>query len=296
MDIYQIPRSFGTHDGTFHADEVTACGLLLLFDLIDWNKIHRTRDPQVLATCEYVCDVGGIYDPSKKLFDHHQVDYQGPMSSAGMILEYLKSIGKITGKDYNVFNKALIMGVDAHDNGMDPQIPGVATYSNVVSNFTPIKHEVTSEEQDKAFYQALEFVYGHLHRFWERYQYIKSCREAVSVAMEPQKKFMLFEHTIPWMDSFFELGGVKHPAEFVVMPSGTHWKLRGVPPSMDDKMKVRKPLPSEWAGLLEEDLKKITGIPGAIFCHKGRFISVWETKEDALKALELVLGKEEITK
>jgi uncharacterized UPF0160 family protein len=75
------------------------------------------------------------------------------------------------------------------------------------------------------------------------------------------------------------------------MPSGKHWKLRGIPPNMDDKMKVRKPLPDAWAGLLEEELRKITGIDGAVFCHKGRFISVWETREDAMKALNLVLKK-----
>lgn len=292
MNISKIPRSVGTHDGTFHADEVTACGLLLLFDLIDEDKISRTRDPDILARCEYVCDVGGIYDPSKKLFDHHQVDYQGSMSSAGMILLYLKSIGKLSEKDYSVFNKSLIMGVDAHDNGLDPQTPGVATYSHVVSNFTPIKHEVTPEEQDQAFHKALDFVYGHLRRFWERYQYIRSCKQAVVDAMKPRKEVLLFDHTLPWMDCFFEMGGLDHPAKYVIMPSGKHWKLRGIPPSLDDKMKVRKPLPLEWAGLLEEDLKKVTGIPGAIFCHKGRFISVWETKEDALKALELVLKHE----
>ena len=54
-------------------------------------------------------------------------------------------------------------------------------------------------------------------------------------------------------------------------------------------MKVRLPQPKQWAGLLDEDLKRISGIPGAIFCHKGRFISVWETREDALKALEYTL-------
>ena len=42
-EIAKIPRSVGTHDGTFHADEVTACALLLLFDLVDGNKIIRTR-------------------------------------------------------------------------------------------------------------------------------------------------------------------------------------------------------------------------------------------------------------
>ena len=38
----------------------------------------------------------------------------------------------------------------------------------------------------------------------------------------------------------------------------------------------------------EEELRKMTGIAGAIFCHKGRFISIWETREDALQAFEKV--------
>jgi uncharacterized UPF0160 family protein len=56
-------------------------------------------------------------------------------------------------------------------------------------------------------------------------------------------------------------------------------------------MNVRRPLPEHWAGKLGEDLKKETGIEGAIFCHKGRFTSVWETKQDALRALKHVLGE-----
>lgn len=76
------------------------------------------------------------------------------------------------------------------------------------------------------------------------------------------------------------------------MPSGHHWKLRAIPPTNEERMKVRQPLPKEWAGLLEDELKKVSGIRGAIFCHKGRFISVWETKEDAMLALQHVLGAE----
>ena len=70
-------RSFGTHDGSFHADEVSACALLLLFKRIDRDKIVRSRDPLLLAQCEYVCDVGGVYDPHIKRFDHHQLAYEG---------------------------------------------------------------------------------------------------------------------------------------------------------------------------------------------------------------------------
>lgn len=290
MDQPKKARSCGTHDGTFHADEVTACALLLLFNRIDRDKIVRTRNLAILNGCEYVCDVGGIYDPARKLFDHHQLEYQGALSSAGMVLLYLKEQGLLSEHGYTFFNQVLVLGVDAHDNGKDLQIPGICTYSNVVSNFTPISHDVSSGVQDGAFFEALEFAYGHMKRLWERYQYIASCRQIVAEAMNENKECLMFDKAIPWLELFFELDGNRHPARFVIMPSGTHWKLRGIPPSLDERMKVRLPLPKDWAGLLDEDLKRVTQIPGAIFCHKGRFISVWETKEDALLALEKVIA------
>lgn len=291
MNTQKIPRSFGTHDGTFHADEVTACGLLLLFNLIDQDQIIRTRDLKLLGNCEYVCDVGGVYDPHQKLFDHHQAGYEGSLSSAGMILLYLKHTGIINPKEYDLFNLSLVLGVDAHDNGKDPQIPGLCTYSNIVSSFTPIFHDSDPATLDSSFFEALEFVKGYLNRLWNRYKYIQSCRQTVAESMMKYKECLIFEQNIPWMESFFEMDGIHHTAKFVIMPSGKHWKLRGVPPCFEDKMKVRVPLPQEWAGLIEEDLKKVSGIEGAIFCHKGRFISVWETREDALKALEIALHK-----
>jgi uncharacterized UPF0160 family protein len=287
----KIARQFGTHDGSFHADEVTACALLLLFNLIDIDKIERTRDMEILNTCEYVCDVGGVYDPNRKLFDHHQAEYTGSMSSAGMVLLYLKNANILSKHAYDFFNHSLIAGVDAHDNGRDPQIPGLCTYSHLVSNFTPISHETSPEEQDKAFHEALQFALGHLSRLWLRYQYMQSCAQIVAEAMARKDECLMFEKSIPWLEIFFELDGASHPAKFVIMPSGKHWKLRGIPPTLDERMKVRSPFPKEWAGLLDEELKKVTGISGAIFCHKGRFISVWETRADALKALKYALEK-----
>jgi uncharacterized UPF0160 family protein len=289
MSDFKIPRSFGTHDGTFHADEVTACALLVLFNLIDRNRVVRTRQHDVLARCEYVCDVGGVYHPDQKLFDHHQVEYQGSMSSAGMILMHLYHSNIISLKEREFLENSLIIGVDAHDNGKELHSNGVCTYSHIISNFTPISHEADDRELDEAFFQALEFAVQHLDRMWKRYQYIQSCRQTVAEAMAKGGDCLMFDKSISWLEIFFDLGGASHPAKFLIMPSGGHWKLRGIPPSLNEKMKVRVPLPQAWAGLLEEDLKKKTGIPGAIFCHKGRFISVWETREDAIKALEYVL-------
>lgn len=279
------PRSFGTHDGGFHADEVTACSLLLLFDCIDKNKIVRTRDPEKLERCDFVCDVGGVYDPEKRRFDHHQAGYKGPLSSAGMVLLYLKEQKLLSPHLYDVFNNSLIRGVDAHDNGVAKMESGTTSFSQVVSNFLPIDQEAPPEEIEEAFQNALSFVLGHLQRLRARALYTLECQKMVSQVMQEGKEVLFFDASIPWIESFFELGGEHHPAQFIVMPSGKHWKVRGIPPSLSERMKVRKPLPAAWAGLQDKELVEATKIEGAIFCHKGRFISIWETKEAALEAL-----------
>jgi uncharacterized UPF0160 family protein len=271
---------------------VSAVALLIVFGLVDKDKVVRTRDLKLLNECEYVCDVGGIYDAAKKRFDHHQSEYIGEMSSAGMIWLQMKESGLVDQATYDFLNRSLIFGVDAHDNGkVTPEI-GTCTFSQVITNFVPPVYDAPHEEQTRAFFEAVDFVVGHLRRLLERFAYIQGCREKVALAMKSREKFLIFEEAMPWMDSFFEMGGESHPALFVVMPSGTHWKLRGIPPNLAERMKVRKGLPVKGAGLLDEDLKKVSGIPGAIFCHKGRFISVWETKEDVFKALEYVLKEE----
>lgn len=285
-------RSLGTHNGSFHADEVTACALLLLFDFIDKDNVFRTRDPDILDNCEFVCDVGGVYDPSIKRFDHHQVEYQGPLSSAGMILLYLNDQKIITEKFFRFFRECLVHGVDLHDNGQMNLESGICTFSHIISNFMPIEYTATSDDLDKAFFEAVDFTLSHLTRMKRRYEYTLGCKEEVEENMKSNHVCLFFDRSLPWLENFFSLGGERHSARFVIMPSGNHWKLRGIPPSLKQRMKVRTYLPKKWAGLHEDDLKKITGIPGAIFCHKGRFISIWETKEDAFKALDLILQKE----
>ncbi|XP_060679085.1 UPF0160 protein MYG1, mitochondrial, partial [Hemiscyllium ocellatum] len=62
----------GTHGGTFHCDEAVACFLLRVLPQYQDAEIIRTRDPQVLEECDVVVDVGGVYDPDRHRYDHHQ--------------------------------------------------------------------------------------------------------------------------------------------------------------------------------------------------------------------------------
>lgn len=282
----RIPRSVGTHDGSFHADEVTACALLIMFNLIDEDKIVRTRNPDKLAQCEYVCDVGGVYSIELKWFDHHQVSYSGPWSSAGMVLDYLKVIGLLGVEEYDFLNNTLIHGVDEQDNGRFFSREGFCSFSDIIKIYNP-QEEDNSTDADFIF--ALRFTIDLLSRLRKKFRYDCMCRDIVRTAMQTQGVCLYFDRPLAWQENFFFLGGESHPAAFVCFPTAGQWILRGIPPNLDRRMEVRIPFPEGWAGLLGQELAEATGIPGAIFCHKGLFLSVWDSRESCEQALHMVL-------
>lgn len=62
----------GTHDGTFHCDDVTACYMLKQLSRFRDHEIVRTRDPDTLAKAEIIVDVGSVLDVEALRLDHHQ--------------------------------------------------------------------------------------------------------------------------------------------------------------------------------------------------------------------------------
>ncbi len=68
-----IGKRIGTHSGSFHCDEALGCYLLSRRTAeYAGAEIVRSRDPEVLKDLDVVIDVGGVYDPARRRFDHHQ--------------------------------------------------------------------------------------------------------------------------------------------------------------------------------------------------------------------------------
>jgi uncharacterized UPF0160 family protein len=142
-------KQIGTHSGSFHMDEAMGVAMLTKYTA-EWKdaKVTRTRDKTLLDTLDLILDVGGIYDPSKHRYDHHQKEFQDTftpdydvrLSSAGLIYrhfgkEVLKNITEdiiktygvnmtVSEDEYNLVYKRLydklILYVDAVDNGVEP--------------------------------------------------------------------------------------------------------------------------------------------------------------------------------
>lgn len=178
-DAYKtpIPRrktqlTICTHNGRFHCDEVMATAMLKYLHN-DKCKIIRTRDENVIKYHQnfsesMVIDIGRVYDPENKCYDHHQEEFNEPftdketdmhipLSSCGLIYRHYgkpiitsmifelyggnhgfvsKDIDRIFYKFYSIFVKP----IDAHDNGIvDCESKDKAyfhcTLSGIVSQF-----------------------------------------------------------------------------------------------------------------------------------------------------------------
>jgi hypothetical protein len=79
--IEVAPNTIGTHSGTFHCDEILAVYLLSKHPEFSSHKLLRTRDQALLDQCDIVVDVGSVFDPSKKRYDHHQKTFHETFSS-----------------------------------------------------------------------------------------------------------------------------------------------------------------------------------------------------------------------
>ena len=56
-----------------------------------------------------------------------------------------------------------------------------------------------------------------------------------------------------------------------------------------DSFESRKALPQEWRGIRDDELSKVTGIPGCVFVHASGFIGGNKTFEGALELAQKAL-------
>lgn len=188
----------GTHDNTFHCDDVTACFMLKQLDRFKHHEIIRTRDPQLLANAEIIVDVGDVLDIKRLRLDHHQRSFnqtihdyhpwlrttnpnKAPrLSSSGLVYAIFghELIRKFLNIDDNAENKKAVDAIyekcyveffeeiDAIDNGVSI-VSGdniVFNYhinsgiSNRVGRFNPISAKASPEERLEKFHKAMEMV------------------------------------------------------------------------------------------------------------------------------------------
>uniref|UniRef100_A0AC34GA46 Uncharacterized protein n=1 Tax=Panagrolaimus sp. ES5 TaxID=591445 RepID=A0AC34GA46_9BILA len=249
-------NNIGTHDGKFHCDEVFGCVLLkqlpefkdasIIRTQFKDASIIRTRDPEILKQCKLILDVGGIYDPTKLRFDHHQrefketmkslkaLDFDTKLSSAGLIYHYfgrrvlaillhldLTTHEEILNKLYAKLYEDFVHSVDAIDNGISqfdgtPRYKLSSTLNSRVNNLNPAWNE-QGTSPDIQFEKAMKIVE---EEFFEKVKYayrnwlpaLELIHNAVEKRFENHpsgKVLVLSDGGCPWKEHFFNIENEK---------------------------------------------------------------------------------------
>ncbi len=297
-----------THDGSFHADDIFACATLCL--VLEKNneqfEIIRTRDEKIIKNAKaddsYVFDIGGVYDEKENRFDHHQIGGAGRrVSSVGQIpIEYSsfglvwKKFGKIltdNSKVAEMIEKRLAMPVDAFDIGIDLVENKYEVRPYYIQHFFMAMKPTWKEENlniNDMFLKCVEIAKEILKREIIQAEDICLAEKSVISIYENTKdrRIIVLDKNYP---SEIILNNFPEPL-FVVYPrsSDGFWGVKAV--GEDPRTFVnRKNLPKLWAGLRDEELENVTGVPGAIFCHRGLFFAVAKTKEGAMKLAQIAV-------
>ncbi|KAK1619013.1 hypothetical protein QYE76_024530 [Lolium multiflorum] len=315
-------KRVGTHNGSFHCDEALGCFLIRLTSQFAGADVVRTRDSQILDSLEAVLDVGGVYDPSRHRYDHHQKGFSEvfghgfntKLSSAGLVY---KHFGKeIIAKElqlnedhedvhrvYLAIYKSFVEALDAIDNGINQydteQTPKYVNNTHLSSRVGRLNPDWTDpdqspEKENAAFQQAMVLAGS---EFMESVRFhVKSWLPARSIVMEcllsrgnvdPSGEIMVLDRFCPWKLHLFELEQElkTDPLTKYVLYEDERskgWRVQAVSLA-PDRFESRKALPEKWRGMRDDELSKETGIPGCVFIHMSGFIGGNKTYEGALE-------------
>lgn len=302
MNIFKKKKICVTHNGAFHADDLFATAALSILN--NGNiKIIRTRDPKIIATGDYVYDVGGENNGDNNKFDHHQKEGGGkrengiPYAAFGLVWKkYGEQIcGNKEVADY--IEKKIVCFIDAKDVGFDlfhPIIKDVFPYSadSIFLSEYPTWKE-SNDGVDVIFKKQVEKIVTLLKREIkianDDIQGINKLTEYYNSSID--KRIVVAENDFPRYLLQDTLSKLAEPV-YLVYPSSKSdtWKVEAIKKS-PETMESRKPFPDSWRGFLNEDTKseEVIGISGVIFTHPTGFYAQVKSKESAIKLAQKAL-------
>ena len=293
-------KRMAVHNGIFHADDVF--GVALMQSIYNDLEIIRTRDEELLKTCDIVSDVGN------GKYDHHHVDKirreNGiPYCGFGLLwrdfgisyinakfpdLSNLKEQQEVAEK----VDTILIQQIDAQDNGVDvmtSQVP-IMTLCDIIYTFIPTG--AGEDEIEKGFFEAVEFakkiLYKTTKKFVDSYENYRMIKNEFKKQNVQQSHILVLEKSVPWKDTILELDRNENVLYVVYQDVTGAWCTQTVPKEANS-FAARKDLPKTWGGLHNDDLSKLTGIENCTFCHPALFICGNKSKEGAISMAQVAV-------
>ena len=314
-----------THSKNFHADDVFATAAALLYYGVDktglgkflhgFNEIKekhsgelvrvvRTLDPKVMEKATVLMDVGREYDEKRNRFDHHQEGGAGvredgtPYASFGLVWKKFgkKIVGSQQVADY--VDRMLIKSIDANDNGIDVE-------KSLFKDETPVPLLRDLVRLDAEMVFSLDLEPKEMNKVFDKtfFKLIPIAQKMIILyavkgytIIDADKKFdaaynKATDKRVLILDKRIKISYTKHEdCLFMIFPHlrGV-WSAEAFRLKDDGSYKAKVYFPKSWAGKVDAELQKVTGVPDARFCHLGRYLASADSKEGVLKMVNLVL-------
>lgn len=301
-----------THDGVFHSDEVLACALLRIAAAPDHVAVIRSRFPRDWERADYVIDVGGQHD-GIKWFDHHQSTCAGkrangiPFSAFGLIWNTLgvTAVRRIlkTQLEQHALDDTDVQGVvegladfvasvDAHDQAVLSTVSrftkdravtvDLVSLQQVISSYNsvPLLEDHDEQAENRHFYEVLDWA----EKFLRRYVLRKASRamsEKFISKYDAGFAVLVLPRYCDWNSPVSQREHIK----FVVYPSvnGKSYTVQCAKKHGGQGTdNLRLPFPQNWSGLTEAELRKVSEVADAVFCHRDRFIAAAVSMQGAI--------------
>lgn len=307
-----------THSGKFHADDVW--GVAVLNIVFPGCALVRTRDLQKIAAADFAVDVGGIWDPQSGRFDHHQKGFGGARqsgvtyASAGLVWKEhgARCVASVAASHAGfevtqeqaqqiafAIDNDLVQYLDMSDTGAARNAPGGYGLSAVISGFNPTwideqqAGDVASADEMRLdrFRRAMDFITDIvINAVKYRVGSIRAVEQVRQAErLEGGSLLLLKNGALPWASV------VRNEMPKVLFVISYHtaeqrYMLNTVPAN-PETFDARKDLPEAWAGLREQELAAVTGVPDAVFCHNNLFIAAAKSFEGILKMARIALAE-----
>lgn len=261
-----------THNGTFHSDEIFAIALLLKFELKESQHVQIVRSRDEVFLTQYIdyadvfiVDIGGSFQPELCNFDHHQDDnYFADKASVRLIHDYLLNTNKLTPELGKHLWENLIMLINRWDLGQEQNYVNYfhRPLPSLISSYNRSTEDLSREniQFKKALQFALEIVENESFSYFQ-YQ---DAKRTFNKHRNINSHTILFEDFNPKHSSFLKQ---HRNIRYYIYPYRGNWAVAAV-------NSKKHPIP------------ECPHHEGLVFSHKNHFLTVFSTKEFAIRFME----------
>lgn len=301
------------HDGLFHADDVLCAVLFeIYFDHIDRIIIRRRmtiEDIEELKSLNdgitrIVCDTGcqDLVTDNLLVLDHHSADKISYMNG----VQYA-AVGKFANclrwafpefriaSVWNDFQKTVLWPVEIQDNGQKIEDLGIQLNPNLFNwiNIFNCSWDENPKMNDN-FIEAVKLAIKILNRQIERLESMEGARAIVELKIKDQEptNILVLDQFLPWQETVdnYNLENPNSKIKVVVFKATgeNQWNCQCVPVALGSFDTVVK-TPEKWGGKTGPEISYLSGIEGAVFCHRGLWLCGWNSKDSAIEAAHKII-------